>query len=243
MNSFGGLDTAYKNVTADNQLLLEGEYLALTTNPTKVKEQYYSENPSAFLRMASLPAYNNASGSVILSGINKQLTDFFEYDESMHHPLLNQVAGVSLERIHFDRPTSDRTNWHSASASAGYATPGYKNSQFSQPIDADKEVIVHPEVFSPDNDGVDDVLNITYRFDSQGLTASVHIFDSQGRLVKNLVGNELLGTEGTISWDGRTEDNQKASIGIYIIFFEAFGVDGEVKKHKRTAVLAGKIGK
>ena len=161
----------------------------------------------------------------------------------MHHPLINQVAGVSLERIHFDRPTSDRTNWHSASASAGYATPGYKNSQFSQPVDADKEVIVHPEVFSPDNDGVDDVLNITYRFDSQGLTASVHIFDSQGRLVKNLVGNELLGTEGTFSWDGRTEDNQKASIGIYIIYFEAFGVNGELKKHKRTAVLAGKIGK
>lgn len=243
MNSFGGFDTSYKSVTADNQLLLEGEYLVLTTNPTKVQEQYYTENPSAFLRMASLPAYNNASGTVILSGINKQLADFFKYDESMHHPLLNSVAGVSLERIHFDRPSSDQTNWHSASASVGYATPGYKNSQFSEPVDAEAEVIVHPEVFSPDNDGVDDVLNISYRFDSPGLTASVHIFDSQGRLVKNIVGNELLGTEGTFSWDGRTEDNQKASIGIYIIFFEAFGVNGEVKKHKRTAVLAGKIGK
>jgi hypothetical protein len=134
MNSFGGLDTTYKNVTADNQLLLKGEYMVLTTNPTKVQEQYHTENSFAFLRMASLPTYSNASGTVILSGINKQLTDFFEYEESMHHPLLNQVAGVSLERIHFDRPTSDRTNWHSAAASVGYATPGYKNSQFSESL-------------------------------------------------------------------------------------------------------------
>ncbi|MFU8844189.1 MAG: lamin tail domain-containing protein [Bacteroidales bacterium] len=242
-NSFGVTDTAYKTITADNQLLLEGEYLVLTTNPNKVKEQYLTVNPSGFLGMASMPSYNNASGTVVLSGINKQLADVFEYEESMHHPLLNTVEGVSLERIHFDRPSSDRTNWHSASSSVGYATPGYKNSQFSEPVDAEAKVIVHPEVFSPDNDGVDDVLNISYRFDSPGLTASVHIFDSRGRLVKNLVSNELLGTEGTFSWDGCTEDNQKANIGIYIIFFEAFGVNGEVKKYKKTAVLAGKIGK
>jgi hypothetical protein len=242
-NSFGVSDTSFKSITDDNQLLLKGEYMVLTTNPLKVKEQYHTEDPSAFLRMSSLPSYNNASGTVVLSGINKQLSDAFEYEESMHHPLLSKVDGVSLERIHYDRPTSDRTNWHSAAVSVGFATPAYKNSQFSEPGDPDDEVTISPEVFSPDNDGIDDVLNIAYRFEQPGFTASVTIFDVQGRLVRHLVNNAMLGTEGTFSWDGCTEDNQKANIGIYIIFFEAFGVNGEVKKHKKTAVLAGKIGK
>jgi hypothetical protein len=56
-----------------------------------------------------------------------------------------------------------------------------------------------------------------------------------------LVNNELLGTEGTISWDGFTDDNQKANIGIYIIFIEVFDVDGKVKNYKETAVLGGNL--
>jgi len=74
-----------------------------------------------------------------------------------------------------------------------------------------------------------------------GYTGNITIYDSQGRLVKYLVRNSLLGTEGTFSWDGRTEASQKASIGIYIIYFEVFDVNGNVKKYKKTAVLAAKF--
>ena len=54
--------------------------------------------------------------------------------------------------------------------------------------------------------------------------------------------NELLATEGAFSWDGRTDDNQKASIGIYIIYVEVFDLNRNVKKYKKTAVLGGKMG-
>jgi hypothetical protein len=159
----------------------------------------------------------------------------------MHYPLLDSYEGVSLERINYNRPAYDRTNWHSASESVGFATPGYKNSQFNENPEVSDEVFVEPEVFSPDNDGYNDVLNIHYRFETPGYTAKIVIFDAQGRLTKNLISNTLLGTEGTFSWDGRTDDNQKALIGIYIVYFEAFGLNGGVKKYKKSAVLAGKL--
>ena len=48
------------------------------------------------------------------------------------------------------------------------------------------------------------------------------IYDAKGRLIKNLVQNELLGIAGTYSWDGITENNEKARIGIYIIFVDNY---------------------
>ncbi len=228
---FGNSDTTLKSLTSKNQLLLMDAFIVLSSNPTKVKEQYYTENSDAFLKMESFPSYSNESGTVVLLGKNNTLIDAVEYDEDMHFPLLNTVDGVSLERVSPDRPSGDETNWHSASKEVGYATPTYQNSQFTETKETEEEVTIDPEIFSPDNDGYNDILNIQYQFNSPGFAASITIFDSQGRQVKVLVQNSLLGTSGTFSWDGRTDDNQKASIGIYIVYFEAFDANGNVKKY------------
>ncbi len=241
INDFEPNDTSYKYVSADNSLMFHNDYLVLTKDPTIVKEQYFTENPDGFLRVSSFPAYNNDMGTVILSTKSGIIIDAFTYSESMHYPLLDVVEGVSLERINPRRPSYDETNWHSASADCGFATPAYKNSQFSEDIETKDEVTVDPEIFSPDNDGYNDNLNIRYRFDSPGFTATITIYDSQGRLVKYLERNVLLGSMGVFSWDGRTEDNQKAAIGIYVIYFEAFDLNGRIKKYKKAAVLGGKL--
>ena len=241
IDQFGNIDTSYKNVSNESMLLLMGDFLVLTTDPGIVKEQYDTKNPGGFLKMTSFPSYPNTSGKVVLSNKTGYVIDAMDYDESMHHPLLSIVDGVSLERIHYDRPGKDETNWHSASSESGFATPAYQNSQFSGENPESGEVTVDPEIFSPDNDGYNDVLNIHYTFPSPGNTANITIYDGEGRLINYLVQNEILGIEGTVSWDGRTTDNQKANIGIYLIYFEIFDVNGNVKKYKRTAVLAGKI--
>jgi len=239
---FGNSDTTLKSVSSDNHLLLMNELMVLSSNPSKVMEQYYTEDPDAFLKMESFPTYSNESGTVVLTGKNNIVIDVMEYNEDMHFPLLNTVDGVSLERLSPNRSSADETNWHSASKEVGYATPAYQNSQFTESTETVEEVTVDPEIFSPDNDGYNDILNIHYKFSTPGFTANITIFDSQGRQVKILIQNSLLGTSGTFSWDGRTDDNQKASIGIYIVFFEAFDANGNVKKYKKTAVLGGKIG-
>jgi hypothetical protein len=114
--------------------------------------------------MNDFPSYNIDEGTVVLSRISNQfIVDQYTYSSKSHYPLINDTKGVSLERINFDRPTADNTNWTSASSVSGYGTPGYRNSQFSEIAVSQKgEVTVSPEVFSPDNDGFDDNVTLAY---------------------------------------------------------------------------------
>jgi len=192
--------------------------------------------------MASLPSFSNDAGTVAISIKNATaIIDKFAYSPDMFLSLLTSTDGVSLERINFNRPSDDKTNWHCASESAGFGTPTYKNSQYSEGVTAEDPVSVSPEVFSPDNDGYNDVLNLNYVFDTPEYIATITIYDANGRLIRELIKSKLLGTSGTFSWDGITDDNEKARIGIYVIYFEVFDVNGNVKHYKKSAVLAGKL--
>lgn len=227
-------------ISHESYLIFPGDYLVLSENGNIVKSQYNTTDPEAFLDMDNLPTMSIASGTVCLA-IGFYVIDHFTYYDNMQFPLLNVTKGVSLERINFNRPTQDRSNWHSAAEAVGFATPGYRNSQYSDAGETDNAIEVTPEIFSPDEDGMNDVVNINYHFDTPGFVANVTIYDSKGRLVKYLVRNELLGTKGTWSWDGINEEREKARIGIYIIFTEVFDISGNVKHYKKTCVLAGKL--
>jgi hypothetical protein len=229
----------YKPLIEQPKLILPGEFVLLSTNSAVVANDYMNSATDAFLQMESLPTYSNDKGDVYLINNLDIIVDEFHYKDDMHFALLNSEDGVSLERIDYDRTTSDDSNWHSAAEDEGFATPGFENSQYQMTNNDGGEIVVEPETFSPDNDGVDDVLNISYNFSEPGFVATVVIYDAKGRLVRNLVQNELLGISGTFSWDGINERNEKARIGIYIIFVEAFSADGDVKSFKKTAVLAG----
>ena len=229
----------YKLLTSDPKLILPGEFVLLTTNGEAVANDYMNSVTAAFLQMESFPTYSNDKGDVYLINNLDMVVDEFHYDDDMHFALLNSEDGVSLERIDYNRPTNDDSNWHSAAEDEEFATPGFENSQYQITNNDGGEIVVEPETFSPNSDGVDDVLNISYNFSEPGFVATVIIYDAKGRLVRNLVQNELLGVSGTFSWDGINERNEKARIGIYIIFVEAFSADGNVKSFKKTAVLAG----
>ncbi|MCB9175306.1 MAG: lamin tail domain-containing protein [Flavobacteriales bacterium] len=227
-----------KLITAQSYVLYPGEFTVLTKDANNIKTEYINAKQDRMLQMATLPTYNNSDGNVYLINNLSSTVDNFKYDEKMHFALLNDVKGVSLERIDYNRLSSDKTNWHSAAEDVGFATPGYENSQF-QKAEINDEITISPETFSPDNDGIDDVVNISYQFAEGGYVANIVIYDSKGRLTKNLLLNELLGTSGTFSWDGINENNEKSAIGIYIIYIEIFNLKGEVKKFKKTCVLGG----
>jgi hypothetical protein len=223
--------------------MFPGEYLVLTEDENAVKTEYLTSVPNAFFQMLDFPAFNNEDGIVVLSTLSSsEIIDRRVYFTDLHFALLNTLDGVSLERINFDRPSTDNTNWNSASSQVGYATPGYRNSQFALISEAQTgDLSVSPEVFSPDNDGFDDVLSISYRFDQPGYTGTFAIYDSKGRLVKYVGRAQLLGTEGTLSWNGINEDNEKAGVGIYVVYMEAFDLKGNVVKIKKPCVVASKL--
>jgi hypothetical protein len=229
-----------ENISTEGYLFFPGEYLVLSENGAVVRSQYSTPNPEGFLDMSNLPSMNIDNGTVCLSTAT-DIIDKFKYYADMHFGLLTVTKGVSLERIDFDRPTQDRTNWHSAAEAVGYATPAYKNSQYNEAGEADNAIEVTPEVFSPDEDGFNDIVNINYHFATPGFTANLTIYDSKGRIVRLLVRNELLGVKGTFSWDGIDDNREKARIGIYIIYFEVFDLEGNVKHYKKTCVVGGKL--
>ena len=234
-------DTLVYTISDRQKIFVPGEYLVLTSSPEAVKKQYDTENPDGFLRLDPFPAYNNDEGVCILSSVNGELIDVFHYSEEMQYPLLQYVDGVSLERTNFDSPADDPSNWHSAAESVGFATPAYKNSQFIPTGENTSEITIDPEIFSPDNDGYQDVLSIKYRFDQPGYMMSVVIFNQAGQKIRQLVNNEYLGTEGVVNWDGIDDDNRKAPVGIYVFFIRVFDTQGNAKEYKKTGVLATKL--
>ena len=227
-------------VTNEGYIMFPGEYVLLTSNPNAVKSCYTTKYPEWFFEMNNLPTMNTSEDVVVLCNRNGGLIDKFEYSDAMHFDLLNDFKGVSLERIDFNRPTLDKTNWNSAAANVSFGTPGYQNSQFMQ-TKGEGTFSVVPEIFSPDNDGYNDVLTFNYELNEPGLAGNLSIYNASGQLVRYLVRNENLATKGSYSWNGLTDQNEKAPIGIYVIYFETFNKNGDVQKHKFSCVLAGKL--
>jgi hypothetical protein len=230
-------------IAPEGYLLFPGEYLVLTDDISGVKNFYSTTNPSGFIQMSSMPTMNNDDGTLALSRVSDNaIIDRMNYNTSMHFALLNNLDGVSLERVNYDRPALDVTNWNSASSAAGFATPAYRNSQYSEVVTSQPgSVTISPEVFSPDGDGYEDVVNFAYAFDTPGFTGTLSIYDSNGRLVKYIGRGILLGTSGQYSWNGINEDNEKARLGIYIFVLDAFTLDGQVSKIKKSFVLGGRL--
>jgi hypothetical protein len=224
-------------ITTEPLLFFPGEYFLLTRNPTVTASQFPQGRPERFLTV-NLPSYTNAAGTVVVQDAQNVVMDLFAYDEDMHFPLLQSVKGVSLERQDPDRSTDDLTNWHSAAQFVGFGTPGYENSQYAPAPEPNGEMNVEPGIFSPDNDGYQDVLTITYRFDQPEFVGTMRVFDIAGREVQRLMDNELLGNSGAIAWDGTLNDGSLGRMGAYIIGFEVYDLSGNVQDLKKTVTLA-----
>jgi hypothetical protein len=184
---------------------------------------------------------SNDFGTIAILKSSLVELDWQAYTSAMHHTLLVSVEGVSLEKIRFTESSQSLSNWHSAAESYGFGTPGIRNSQFLDANQISGKVEIIPEIFSPDNDGYNDVASIEYQFDEPGYTATVMIFNAAGQKVKLLVNNELMGVSGTWMWNGFDETNQKLPFGIYIVYIEVFDMSGKTQRIKKSVVLGGKL--
>jgi hypothetical protein len=219
-------------------------YLALTKDKKQLKNQYPQGIDSLFLQMSSFPTLNDDDGTVILFNEANRQIDRFDYDKDFHFRLLDDRNGVSLERISFTAPTNDRQNWHSAGAPT-YGTPAYRNSQ-ARPDNAPRALAsdcftLENKVFTPDGDGLQDLLFIYYTCNAVNVTANISIFDSQGRKIRTLAQNQLLSATGFIQWDGTDDSYQKARVGQYAIFVELFDLQGGVQRVQLNVVVGAKF--
>ena len=231
-------------ITEERYSLYPNQYLVLTENENQVRTYYGRCNnlPTGGFLTTDLPTYDDREGVVaITEPFRTVVLDKVEYSSDWHYPLLRDENGVSLERIDVNAPSQDASNWQSASEAVCFATPGYQNSQFFAPSENDKNISVEPSSFSPDGDGFKDFTTIQYEFDQTGFTVNISIFDSRGQEVRQLVNNSLAGNSGSFKWDGITDDGEKARLGIYIVFVEAFDLDGNREVWKETVVVGGRL--
>jgi len=222
---------------SNSYLIFPKEYFVITPDAESVIQSYFIENENAFAENA-LPSLADDAGNIVLMNQELEIIDEFAYSDDMHYALLTTTEGISLERIDFNNLSSNANNWHSASELVGWATPTYKNSAYNETPVSDQTISVEPEVFSPDNDGYDDWVYISYKLEKEGYMANVLIYDANGQLINRIANNELLGIEGHFKWNGTYNDKEIAKMGIYIIYIELFDLEGKVKKYKKTCVLA-----
>jgi len=231
-------DTARIPLSKTQRLLMPGRYMALTRDPDALCRYYTCKAWENLLQVSGLPALPNEGGDLALYSAEGVLLDQLHYSPDMQSPLAGDAKGVSLERLSFEQTAGDPANWHPAALTAGYATPGSANSQQLNLQELAGELTVQPPVFSPDNDGVDDVAVVSCRLPQAGFVGNIIIFDALGRPVRRLLQSGQLGNQGNIIWDGLGENKQRLPAGIYIIFTEVFDMQGRVKRWKLPVVVA-----
>jgi hypothetical protein len=218
-------------------LIFPKQFVAVTPDPERLSLHYHVKDPSAVLALGDLPSFPDDAGIVVAVTGQGNVIDELSYDKEWHFKLLSDPEGVSLERIDAGSLTQNSMNWHSASGAAGYGTPGYENSQYRNPEFSGK-IYLDPQVFSPDNDGRDDVLMINYELPAPGYQGSIRIFDYNGNLVRSLVQDQLAGRKGSWTWDGLSNKGMKLPLGIYVVAAEFFNLEGRIEKMRLPAVIA-----
>ncbi len=235
----------WERTAEDYWILGPGEYVVFSEDIADVANDYPLGKTDRYLEIDDLPSYNDSDGEVLIgildSAFNATLLDSMGYDKDMHFELIDDDDGVSLERIDFNVSASETGNWHSAAKSVGYATPGYLNSQSATIPSASQNIEITPELFTPDDDGFNDFVTISYNFDQPGYVANITIFDSYGRPVKELANNDLLSPQGFYQWDGINQDGRKVLVGNYIVLFEIFDVDGNRERFKKLVAVGAQF--
>lgn len=231
--------SSQKIISSATLFLPERQFWILSTAYDKVRSFYHVENEQNHSNLPAFPAFSNASGTVVLVRDN-ELIDRFDYREDMHFSLLRDVKGVSLERISLERATNEVGNFRSSPQALGFATPGYKSSSSAVEGATDK-IWLSAESFSPDGDGIDDVLQVNYVFMGKDLVASCTIFDVKGREIRRLLNNGTIPDSGSLVWDGKTSKGIAANLGIYVVKMEFFSTSGKRTKLEQVVALVNKL--
>ena len=224
-------------ISNETHLLYPKQYRILCEDSTKVAN-FYRSNQSVFIEMSDFPTMADDEGIVALCFPWMETIDTLYYNENMHFSHLKNPEGVSLERIHQGLNTYGINDWHSASFHAGFATPGFKNSQHNPLLFTNRKTLsISPKIISPNNDGHHDYLSIGYQLNGNDFTGNLFIYNQYGQLIRKISNHISLGSDGFFRWNGDYENGQIVANGIYIIVFEFINENGKVVSETKTCIV------
>jgi hypothetical protein len=205
-------------LSTESRLLEPGAFALFTESAAITLRDYPKGKKESFLEI-DLPTFGTDTGTLRLLDLSGFELERFSYAAAYHAPILDEVKGVSLERISPGLPAMLADSWQSASADAGFGTPGYENSN-DRDFDLSGNFKVEPAVFSPNGDGNADFCLLSYELQETGLFGNLRIYSSQGVLVKELAQSANLAARGFWKWDGRNEAGRNSGMGLYLAVLE-----------------------
>ena len=214
-------------------VLLPGEYVAVAADAATFRARFpEAEN---VVQAGRFPSLNNAGDAVVVRAEGTVIDSVF-YSSDWQRPELDSATGIALERINLEGPSDDPANWTSSLAPSG-GTPGAPNSVYLPPGEspAAPGLVADP---SPFNASIG--TQISYTLAADAALVRLRIYDGAGRLVRTLEDAALGGSTrtGTLTWQGRDDDNRPLRIGIYILLLEALDVQGgRTEVYKKVVVL------
>ncbi|GHV36101.1 hypothetical protein FACS1894178_6900 [Bacteroidia bacterium] len=224
----------YRMSSKFTDVFLPHHYAVVSKNPEQLQTHYDICPDAQMFIMPNMPTLKNGEGTVIVCKSDTSILDRVIYSDAMHYPLLSDTKGVSLERMSFEKLSDDLENWHSAAETLGFATPGCANSHSQNAVDDDK-FSLFPRCISPNNDGIDDILTISYHFDDAvDLTGNIRIYNQRGILCKLLVNNEYLPASGIFFWDGFFDNGTRCPSDTYILIFDVLSISGKKIRLKKS---------
>ena len=234
----GTLNTRYPLSSITVTIEADG-YVLLTKNLEGVTDFYTIQSPSSLFEVPKLPILANTSSTLVLFRTKDgAVIDEVSYTSKWHASSIKDQKGVSLERIDPDAETQSPSNWTSASATVGYGTPGYLNSQSDISLPDDPDTPDEPTgIKTPQWDESAGHYTISYYLDQPGYNCRAFVFNIAGQRVAQIANHELLGLTGKLTWDGYALSGKQLQTGVYIFYAELYHTSGTVKRYKQVFLV------
>ncbi|MDR1403136.1 MAG: lamin tail domain-containing protein [Tannerellaceae bacterium] len=226
----GSLNTHYP-LTGTKAVVEEGGYVLLSKDVEGVKPFYFISSP-AVLYEVKLPVLANTSATLVLfRKTDGVILDEASYSSKWHAASIKDPKGIALERIDPNASTQEISNWTSATAMAGYGTPGYQNSQYKK--EDNPATHIEPPVLASDG-----LYHIRYQLNNPDYHCRSYVYDLNGRRVAEIANHQLLGLEGEVVWNGKGADSMRLFTGLYIIYIELYNYrDGQMVRYKKPFLI------
>ena len=201
-----------------NSLLLPFEYSVFCFDKDWLSETFVEV---VNIVESKIPAMNNDYGNIVLSNKSGEIIDEVHYNENWHFKELTDNENISLEKIN-PFYLNTESNWTSASFFNNYATPGYENSNFIKAALKTNKFEIKNKIVTPNSDGKNDQLIIRYNLSDPGWTTKINVINYSGITLHTIHENGLLGTKGSIHWNGKLKNKSVIKPGIYALKIIAF---------------------
>lgn len=207
-----------------------GDYILITNRAADA--DYLREK----FQLDDIPIYTGLS-NLLVAGEELTLKDPSGniIESFTYQPEWSPERNVSIERINPQLPAMPE-NWGPSIAAQG-ATPGARNSIYTEIIPAHTTAEANPNPFSPDRN---EYTIISFEFPERLNRVTCRIYDLKGRRVATLINQQIQAAQGSIIWDGYRENGDRLLPGVYLLTLEAAGYDTEKVYTDRTTVVIGR---